>query len=94
MTSDPNYLSMTTADVVLSADFLDNIGLQAGSERRALATELAGHSSAWQQDGRPGFVRFLGEVNRQADRVQTELCGVAEWLRLAAQEYTRTAQDG
>ena len=38
----PDELSMSTSDVIYSADHLDSIAFQASAERRALAVELSG----------------------------------------------------
>jgi uncharacterized protein YukE len=92
--TDPNLLSMTPSDVIYSADYLDSIGTAAGTERRALATELAGHGAAWQEQAKPGFAAVIDTVHRQADRTQTELSDVADKLRHAAREYLATAQEG
>ncbi|CAJ1584813.1 WXG100 family type VII secretion target [[Mycobacterium] wendilense] len=91
---DPNMLAMTTSDVIYSADFLDSIGTTAGAERRALAAELSGHGTAWQEQGRPGFAAFIDVVNRQAQRTETELVEVADKLRQAARDYTTVAEEG
>ncbi len=90
----PDYLSMTTADVIYSADYLDNIAYQASAERRALANELSEWAAAWQDSGRPGFLAFVDTVHRQSQRIQAEVADVADNLRIAAREYTSTAREG
>jgi uncharacterized protein YukE len=90
----PDHLSMSTSDVLYSADYLDAIALQAAGERRALATELSGLTTAWQAQGRVGFTAFVDAVAAQAQRIETEVTAVAERLRTAAREYTRTDQQG
>ncbi len=75
--SDPGHLSVTPADVLYSADYLDTIGLRATSERRALTTELAGNTMAWQEGGAVGFTAFIDVVRRQADQIGSEVADVA-----------------
>ncbi len=90
--SDPGYLSVTPADVLYSADYLDNIGVRAASERRALTTELAGNTTAWQEGGAVGFTGFIDVVRRQADRIGSEVADVAGKLRDAAHAYVAGEQ--
>jgi hypothetical protein len=88
-----DYLSMTPADVIYSADYLDHIGVQASAERRALATELAGHGTAWQEGARPGFVAFIETVQRQSERLHTDITDVGAKLRTAVHAYVATAHE-
>ncbi len=90
----PDELSMSTSDVIYSADHLDSIAFRASAERRALAVELSGMAQAWQSEGRPGFVAFTEAVHRQSQRIQDEVTDVADKLRHAAREYTATADEG
>lgn len=85
--SDPDLLSVTPADVLYSADYLEGIGLRAAAERRALGVELSGNTTGWQDGGRAGFTGFLDVVSRQAERIQTEVTDVAAKLRAAAHAY-------
>lgn len=85
--SDPGYLSVTPADVLYSADYLDTLGVRASTERRALTTELSGNTTAWQDGAAPGYTGFIEVVRKQADRISTEVGEVAAKLRDAAHAY-------
>lgn len=90
--SDSDHLSVTPSDVLYSADYLESIGHRAVTERRALSTELAGNTTAWQQEGAPGFGGFIGVVGRQADRLAAEVADVSGKLRAAAHAYLTNDQ--
>ena len=90
--SEPDYLSVAPSDVMYSADYLENLGHRAATERRSLSVELSGNTTAWQDGGAAGFKGFIGVVQRQAERIGTELGDVVGKLRAAAHAYVENEQ--
>ena len=90
--SDPGDLSVTPSDVRYSADYLENLGHRAAAERRSLSVELSGNTTAWQDGGAPGFSGFIGVVQRQAERIATDVGDVVDKLRAAAHAYVENEQ--
>jgi WXG100 family type VII secretion target len=88
------HVEVDTAQVRLSADQMDVVANEAATSRDAVAGSVAGQESAWKSAGRPGFAKFVGILEDQAQRLRTDLTGLAGALRAAADVYERQDQEG
>jgi uncharacterized protein YukE len=82
----PN-LSVVTAEVRRSADQMDVVAEEAFSSRTAVADSISTQGTGWKEKGTPGFGKFVGILEAQAERLRTDLTHLGDKLRAAADVY-------
>lgn len=87
-------VEVDTAQVRLSADQATLLGEEAARSRDAVAGSIAGQESAWKSAGKPGFAKFVGILEDQAQRLRADLTDLGDTLRAAADVYDEQDQAG
>jgi uncharacterized protein YukE len=82
-------VSVATAEVRRSADQMDVVADEAASSRSAVADSVSTQGTAWKEKGTPGFGKFVGVLEAQAERLRTDLTELGDKLRAAADVYDR-----
>ena len=82
-------VSVATAEVRRSADQMDVVADEAASSRSAVADSVSTQGTAWKEKGTPGFEKFVGVLEAQAERLRTDLTELGDKLRAAADVYDR-----
>jgi uncharacterized protein YukE len=85
---------VVTAEVRRSADHVEVVAAEASSSRTALAAAMSGNTAAWKSAGRGGFEKFIDVLEQQAARLRTDLTGLGDKLRAAADVYERQDLEG
>lgn len=80
-------VSVVTAEVRRSADQMSVVADEASSSRAAVADSVSTQTTAWKQQGTPGFAKFVDILEQQAQRLRTDLTDLADKLRAAADVY-------
>jgi hypothetical protein len=78
---------VVTAEVRRSADQLDVVAEEASSSRKVLADSVSTQGAGWKEKGTPGFGKFVGVLEDQAERLRTDLTDLGNKLRAAADVY-------
>lgn len=87
-------IEVDTAEVRRSADQMGVVAQEASSSRSAVADSISGQTAAWKQAGTAGFSKFVGILEQQAERLRTDLDGLSEKLRAAADVYDQQDREG
>jgi uncharacterized protein YukE len=82
-------VSVVTAEVRRSADQMDVVADEAASSRNALADSVSTQGTGWKEKGTPGFGKFIGILDVQAERLRTDLTDLGDKLRAAADVYDK-----
>lgn len=82
-------VSVATAEVRRSADQMDVLAEEASSSRDAVADSVSTQGSGWKEKGGPGFTKFVGILEAQAERLRTDLTDLGDKLRAAADVYDK-----
>lgn len=82
-------VNVVTAEVRRSADQVNVVAQEASSSRAGVADSVSTQESAWKQAGRPGFAKFVGILEDQAERLRTDLTDLGDKLRAAADVYDK-----
>ena len=82
-------LNVVTAEVRRSADQMDVVAEEASSSRSAVADSMSTQGSGWKEKGTPGFGKFVGVLEAQAQRLRTDLTDLGGKLRAAADVYDK-----
>ena len=80
-------VNVVTAEVRRSADQMTVVAGEASSSRAAVADSVSTQGAAWKQQGTPGFTKFVGVLEAQAERLRTDLRQLGDALRAAADVY-------
>lgn len=80
-------VSVVTAEVRRSADEMEVVAGEASSSRAAVADSISTQGTGWKQQGTPGFTKFVGILDAQAERLRTHLTELGDKLRAAADVY-------
>lgn len=88
------HVYVVTAEVRRCADHAEVVAQDASASRTAVAAAMSGTTSAWKSLGRSGFENFIDILDRQAARLRTDLTGLADRLRAAAEKYERQDMEG
>lgn len=87
-------IEVDTAEVRRSADQMSVVAQEAASSRSGVADSISGQTAAWKQAGTPGFSKFVGILEAQAERLRTDLTGLGDKLRAAADVYDQQDHEG
>jgi uncharacterized protein YukE len=79
---------VATAEVRRSADQMDVVAGEASSSRAAVADSVSTQGTGWKQQGTPGFTKFVGILEAQAERLRADLTNLGDKLRAAAMSTT------
>jgi uncharacterized protein YukE len=82
-------VNVVTAEVRRSADQMEVVAGEASSSRAAVADSVSTQGAGWKQQGTPGFTKFVGILDAQAERLRTDLTDLGDKLRAAADVYDR-----
>jgi len=82
-------VNVVTAEVRRSADQMEVVAGEAASSRAAVADSVSTQGTGWKQQGTPGFTKFVGILDAQAERLRTDLTDLGDKLRAAADVYDR-----
>jgi len=82
-------LTVVTAEVRRSADQMDVVAEKASASRSAVADSVSTQGSGWKEKGTPGFGKFVGILEAQAERLRTDLTDLGDKLRAAADVYDK-----
>lgn len=82
-------VSVATAEVRRSADQMDVVAEEAASSRTAVADSVSTQGAGWKEKGTPGFGKFVGILEAQAQRLRTDLTDLGDKLRAAADVYDK-----
>ena len=82
-------VSVATAEVRRSADQMDVVADEASSSRTAVADSVSTQGAGWKEKGTPGFEKFVGVLEAQAERLRTDLTDLGDKLRAAADVYDK-----
>jgi len=82
-------VNVTPAEVRKSADQMDVVGEEASSSRSAVADSVSTQGTGWKEKGTPGFGKFVGILEAQAERLRTDLTDLSDKLRAAADVYDK-----
>jgi uncharacterized protein YukE len=82
-------VTVTTAEVRRSADQMDVVAEEAASSRAAVADSVSTQGAGWKEKGTPGFGKFVGVLEDQAERLRTDLTDLGDKLRAAADVYDK-----
>ena len=82
-------VNVTPAEVRKSADQMDVVGEEASSSRSAVADSVSTQGTGWKEKGAPGFGKFVGILEAQAERLRTDLTDLSDKLRAAADVYDK-----
>ncbi len=80
-------VSVATAEVRRSADQMHVVAGEASSSRAAVADSVSTQGAGWKQQGTPGFTKFVGVLEAQAERLRADLTDLGDKLRAAADVY-------
>ena len=80
-------VSVATGEVRRSADQMDVVAAEASSSRSAVADSVSTQGTGWKEKGTPGFGKFVGILEAQAERLRTDLTELGDKLRTAADVY-------
>ena len=80
---------VVTSEVRRSADQMAVVADEAASSRASVADSVSTQTTAWKQQGTPGFTNFVDVVEAQAQRLRTDLTDLGAKLRAAADVYER-----
>ena len=80
-------VSVVTAEVRRSADEMEVVAGETWSSRAAVADSISTQGTGWKQRGTPGFTKFVGILDAQAERLRTDLTELGDKLRAAADVY-------
>ena len=86
-------VSVATAGVRRSADQMDVVADEASSSRAAVADSVSTQGTAWKEQGTPGFAKFVGIPEAQAERLRADLTDLGDKLRVAADVYDKQDQE-
>jgi uncharacterized protein YukE len=82
-------VTVSTAEVRKSADQIDVVADEASSSRTAVADSVSTQGAGWKEKGTPGFGKFVGVLEAQAERLRTDLTDLGDKLRAAADVYDK-----
>lgn len=85
----PGNLNVAPVEVRRSADQMDVVAEEASSSRGAVADSVSTQGSGWKEKGTPGFGKFVGILEAQAQRLRTDLTDLGDKLRAAADVYEK-----
>ena len=83
------YLSVATAEVRRSAAQMDVVAEAASASRSAVADSVSTQGAGWKEKGTPGFGKFVGVLDAQAERLHADLTDLGDTLRAAADVYDK-----
>ncbi|MDZ7882063.1 MAG: type VII secretion target [Mycobacterium sp.] len=86
-------ITVSTAQVRLSADQMAVVSDEASASRAAVADSVSTQRAAWKEKGGPGFGAFVDVLEAQAERLRTDLTALADSLHAAADVYDRQDQE-
>ena len=75
-------MNVVTAEVRRSADQMDVVAEEASSSRSAVADSVSTQGTGWKEKGTPGFAKFVGILEAQAERLRTDLTDLGDKLRM------------